>query len=80
MTDAGFSFDEGDEVLVRVREHGTRGNIVAKFTATCSSIDTSSLGSPSARFDLSWGLANSVTLRPYEAEFETVVEQSRLRE
>lgn len=65
-----FPFDEGDKVLVRVRERGT---IVAKFEAECSRIrDRDDLTSPSARLDMPWGTMNSVTLRPYEAEFEVL--------
>ena len=66
-----FGFDEGDTVLVRVRESG---RIVAKFQATCSQIsDSSGIGaSPQARFDLPFGVMNHVTIRPYEAEFEVV--------
>jgi hypothetical protein len=67
-----FDFDEGDTVLVRVRENGTSGKIVAKFEATCSRIsERDGVGpSPSARFELPFGTMNAVTLRPYEAEFE----------
>jgi len=73
MSDHDFPFKEGDDVLVRVRENGIRGNIVAKFTAECSQIrDEPSPGSASARFDFEWGTMNSVTLRSYEAEFEVV--------
>ena len=69
-----FPFGEGDTVLVRVRENGTRGNIVAKFEADCRHIrDDGGLGgSPRARFELPFGIMSSVTLRPYEAEFEVV--------
>lgn len=71
-TEHDFPFEGGDTVLVRVRENGTSGKIVAKFEARCSNIDCCRLGSPVARFDLSWGLMNSVRLRSYEAEFEVV--------
>jgi len=71
----GFPFDEGDDVLIRVREHGTSGNIVAKFTAECTSImETTVTGTPVARFSLPWGSVESTKLRPYEAEFERVEE------
>lgn len=68
-----FPFEEDDEVLVRVRENGTSGTIEAKFEATCENIREEGIGlSPSARLSLDWGLMNSVTLRPYEAEFEVL--------
>ena len=69
-----FPFVEGDDVLVRVRENGTSGNIVAKFTAECTNIRPGGPpgSSPSARFRLPWGSMNAVTLRYYEAEFEVV--------
>lgn len=68
--DADFDFEVGDTVLVRVRENGTRGNIVAKFEARCSGIREAPGGSEVARFDVPWGLMNAVSLRSYEAEFE----------
>lgn len=68
-----FPFEAGDTVLVRVRENGTRGNIVAKFEAECIDFNTGlGPGSPKARFDLPFGAFNQVSLRPYEAEFEVV--------
>jgi len=69
-----FPFEEGDTVLVRVRENGTSGCIVAKFEATCNRIrDNSGIGtSRQARFEMPFGTMNSVTIRPYEAEFEVV--------
>lgn len=73
MSENDFPFEEGDEVLVRVRENGDSGNIEAKFTGECSSIrDESSPGSATARIALPWGTMNSVTLRAYEADFEVV--------
>ncbi len=68
-TQSGFEFVKGDTVTVRVRENGTRGNIVAKFTAECVEIDTLPVGGKTARFDLP-GMMNRVSYRPYEAEFE----------
>jgi len=66
-----FPFEEGDEVLVRVRENGDTGNIVAKFEARCKRIQSPhDTVSKVARLSLPWGRMNSVTLRPYEAEFE----------
>jgi hypothetical protein len=68
-----FPFEEGDNVLVRVREDGTRGNIVAKFEAECSRIRESEIGgSAKASFRLPWGVMNTVSIREYEAEFEVV--------
>ncbi len=69
-----FPFEEGDDVLVRVREHGTSGKIVARFMGTCDIIHDhdGQVKSPMARIRLSWGLNNSVTLRPYEADFEVL--------
>jgi len=69
MTD-GFDFDKGDKVCVRVREHGTSGKILVKFTAACARIEGSVTGLK-ARFDLP-GTMNSVTYGPHEAEFEVV--------
>lgn len=60
-------------MLVRVRENGTTGTIVAKFTAECAKIrDSPAPTSKVARFTFDWGVSNSVSLRPYEAEFEVV--------
>lgn len=72
--ESDFPFSAGDTVLVRVRENGTSGKIIAKFEAVCSDIeDPSGIGtSEKARFNLPFGLMNFVTLRPYEAEFEVV--------
>jgi len=65
-----FPFEQGDTVLVRVRDGGT---MVAKFVADCSDIKQSSgVGAAQARFDLPPGTLNSVTLTSYEAEFEVV--------
>lgn len=66
-----FDFEEGDTVLVRVRENGTSGNIVAKFTAECEKIDSYPTGRTQATFQLP-GLMNSVCYAPHEAEFEVV--------
>ena len=71
MAMSDFDFEEGDVVLVRARENGTSGNIVAKFEAECKRIDER-MGRPVARFDMPFGTMNSVSIRPYEAEFEVV--------
>lgn len=73
-SDSRFPFDVGDDVLVRVREHGDSGNIVAKFEAECSSISAPRhmLGSHVARFELPWGNMESTKLHYYEAEFEVI--------
>lgn len=69
-----FPFEEGETVLVRARENGTSGNIEAKFTAECEDISSgvSEVTSPIARLALPFGPRNTVTIRPYEAEFEVV--------
>lgn len=68
-----FDFSEGDTLLVRVREHGDSGNIIAKFEAECRKIQGGrGFGSPKARLDLPFGDMNTVSLRPYEAEFEMI--------
>ena len=75
MTESGmdrFGFERGDQVLVRVRENGDSGNIVAKFEAECEEIYVDGPGSGYARLDVPWGLMNSIKLRYYEAEFEVV--------
>jgi len=70
-----FPFEVGDKVRVKVREHGTSGNIIAKFEAECSRIEESTgITSPRARFDLPFGTMNSVTLRAHEAEFEVMAD------
>jgi len=70
--DHDFPFGETDQVLVRVREHGDSGNIVAKFEAECVDISGSRVGPGCsvARFELPWGLMESTKLKPHEAEFE----------
>jgi len=68
-----FEFSEGDTVLVRARENGTRGNIVAKFEAECEEIiEGRGFGSPKARFEMPFGRMNMVDIRPYEADFEVI--------
>lgn len=72
-----FPFEVGDTVLVRVREDGKRGRIIVKFEAECVEItnrtDRGIVGrTPNARFEMPFGVFNSVTIRPYEAEFEVL--------
>lgn len=70
-----FSFEEGDQVRVRVREHGTRGKIIAKFTGECVLLDPverASGVSPLATIQMPWGLTATATFRPTDAEFELV--------
>lgn len=69
-----FDFEEGDRVLVRVREHGDSGNIKAKFEATVEGFQSgvSSVSSDWAVFDPPWESIGGVKLRPYEAEFEVL--------
>lgn len=77
MTDVddAFPFEVGDTVLVRAREHGTSGRILAKFEAECLRITGGGdviAPSPQARFDMPFGVMNSVSIHPYEADFEVV--------
>lgn len=67
-----FPFDEGDDVLVRVRESGDTGDIIAKFEAECERFKEGILGTSTKAVlvtewhDWPFRLAN------YEAEFEVV--------
>lgn len=70
--DHDFPFQEGDTVLVRARENGTSGTIQVKFTAECMDISGNPAGTAVARFPMPFGVMNSMTIRPYEAEFEVV--------
>lgn len=64
-----FPFSEGELVTVTAREDG---EAVARFTAECEEISGGStpIESAKARFPLPFGTMNTVTVRPYEAEFE----------
>lgn len=66
-----FDFEEGDHVVVRVRENKTSGSLRMKFVAKCTDISTDSIGGGTARFKLP-GTMNSVSYKQYEAEFEKV--------
>lgn len=69
-----FPFEEGDWVLVKHRE---AGQMRSKFVARCTRIRDSAVGgTPQATFDLEFGVMNSVSIRPYEAEFEAVEDPS----
>lgn len=72
VSGSAFAFERGDHVLVRVREDGDSGSIIAKFEAPCEGIYTDRPGSTYARFDVEWGRGASIRLRPYEAEFEVI--------
>lgn len=70
-----FPFEKNDYVLIRVREHGTSGSLRAKLVAQCKRIRESgspAAPSPVATFDVPFGPFNSITMRPYEGEFEVV--------
>lgn len=72
MNDDPFVFTEGDTVLVRVREHGATGRLVAKFVTECTGFRASAVQTHQACFDLPFGPLNTVKLAPHEAEFEQV--------
>lgn len=76
-----IEFEEGDTVLVRVRENRTSGSLRAKFIAEVDRMGEYGgyTGSPRIRLDLEFGTMNSVTLRPYEAEFEVVDDVEEVR-
>ena len=68
-----LNFSEGDDVLVRVREHTNSGKLRAKFIAECTKIDTFPTGRTSVRLRLAGaGMPNTVSYAPYEVEFEPV--------
>lgn len=68
-----FDFEEGDTVLVRVREHGNSGNLQGKFVATVNGFD-SGIGPGSDFVSLSppWDDISDIRLHSYEAEFEPI--------
>jgi len=69
-TSEDFDFSKGDDVLVRVREHGNSGNPVGKFEATCIGFTEGVLGSSdSANLEPAWG-DDLISFSPDEAEFE----------
>lgn len=69
---SGFDFEEDDTVLVRIRENGTSGAVVAKFVAECVDVqDSGPVLPPTAKFDAPWGnITDWVRLKPGDAEFE----------
>jgi len=68
-----FDFEQGDTVLVRVRQHGDSGRIQAKFVAECTGFRSNRpVGSAQAQFDPPWDQIGTVDLRYYEAEYEVV--------
>jgi hypothetical protein len=68
-----FEFDEGDTVLVRVRERGTSGKLQAKFVAEVVDFGGSiGPGSEYATLDPPWKSIGYIKLHSYEAEFEVV--------
>lgn len=70
-----LDFSEGDDVLVRVREHTNAGGLRAKFIGECTKIDTFPTGRTSISIRLAGaGMPNTVSYAPYEAEFEPVEE------
>jgi microcystin degradation protein MlrC len=65
---AAFPFGEG--ARIRVTDGGEYG---AEFTAVVDSISNGpASGSPVARLELDFGIMNSVTIRPREAEYEVL--------
>lgn len=71
VSETGFPFEEGDIVTVTADGHSTDSPIGAEFTAECRDISgRPGPASAVARFSLPFGTMNSVTIRPYEGEFE----------
>lgn len=65
-----FEFSKGDDVLVRVREHGNSGNITGKFEAICIGFSEGVMGTwDSANLKPAWD-GTPISLSPGEAEFE----------
>lgn len=70
-TSDDFDFESGDRVLVRAQ--GDNGTLVAKFVGECVGFRAGfGPGSDTARIRLDAGSSNYVTLKSYDAEFETV--------
>jgi hypothetical protein len=68
-----FDFEEGDTVLVRVRQHGTSGRIQAKFVAEVQGFDGGiGPGSDYVSLEPPWDDLTGIRLHSYEAEFEVV--------
>jgi len=71
-----FDCVQGDTACVRVREHGTSGNIVAKIhraevkgfrSGAIGSADTITVNPP-------WDSVTGLLFKPYDAEFEVLVD------
>jgi len=72
MTDPDpFPFEKGDRVRVDVTDAD------AAFTGVCRQIDEERFGAPTVYFDLPFGLANTVSVAAYEAEFTPAEEYER---
>lgn len=68
-----FEFEEGDSVLIRIREHGDSGHLRAKVIAECVGFRESEYpGSDFAKFEPPWDRIADLALKPYDAEFEYV--------
>lgn len=68
-----FDIEADDLVLVRVREHGTSGTLIAKFIARVDGFDgQKGPGSTYVRLVPPWDDYSSIRLHHYEAEFEVV--------
>lgn len=68
-----FDFGEGDTVRVTVHEGSPHGSVVAEFMGECVGFgERPGPSSDEARFKLPFGTANSLTVKPYEGEFEVV--------
>lgn len=71
-----FDFEIGDTVIVRVREHGTHGQLQAKFIADVVGFSDFGPGSPYVNLAPPWDDITDTKLHSYEAEFEVVDRQT----
>ena len=68
-----FNLEEGDRVLVKVRENSTSGAIQAKFVAEVLRFnEQKGMRSDQVVLDPPWRTITSVKLREHEAEFEKI--------